>query len=108
MTSSAVSVCALCGEPATTAMEPPRRSLVRGLDPSDPSRCVTAILPDVPLCNTHAVAVHSGERTVGWCDDSCCRIYGEAGACSPCGAEYEQLSPAGRGRASVRNHPSSN
>lgn len=92
MTSSASSSpCALCGRPATATIEPPRRTLARGQDPSDPSFSVTVILPDVPLCSDHALDVREGERLIGWCDDQRCRAYGELGSGSVCGDPYKEL-----------------
>jgi hypothetical protein len=87
------SSCALCSRPATKAIEPPRRTLARGVDPGDPSYSVTVILPDVALCAEHALDVRQGERLVGWCDDQRCRTYGELGEPSACGHAYEKLSP---------------
>ncbi len=87
--------CALCGEPATEMVEPPRRTLARGLDPGDASYSVTVILPDIPLCAAHAIDVRHGELVVGWCDDARCRTYGELGEPSSCGGAYEKLA---RGR----------
>lgn len=90
------SPCALCGEPATDAIEPSRRTLARGVDPSDPSYSVTVILPDIALCAEHALDVLQGGRLVGWCDDSRCRTYGEPGTPSACGRPYEKLGPSKR------------
>ena len=83
--------CVICGEPATEAIEPVRRTLARGLDPGDPSYSVTVILPDIALCAQHAGDVRQGERVVGWCDDALCRTYGELGGPSVCGNPYEKL-----------------
>ncbi len=77
--------CALCDKPATATIEPTRRTLARGADPSDDSFSVTVILPDVPVCVEHALAIREGTRLVGWCDDEECRTYGELGETSPCG-----------------------
>lgn len=97
MTSTAPSPsCSLCGELATDAIEPTRRTLARGLDPSDPSYSVTVILPDVALCAEHALDVRHGERLVGWCDDARCRTYGELGEPSACGDPYEKLGTSRR------------
>ncbi len=90
------SSCILCGERATGAIEPPRRTLARGLDPGDPSYSVTVILPDIALCATHTADVRQGERLVGWCDDGRCRTYGELGRPSACGHPYEKLDPGKR------------
>lgn len=78
--------------------EPPRRTLARGLDPSDPSFSVTVILPDIALCAAHTSDVRLGGRSIGWCDDQRCRIYGELGEPSACGDPYKKL-----GRASNRS-----
>lgn len=86
----------LCEEPATETIDPPRRTLARGLDPSDPSYSVTVILPDVALCDGHATAVRQGERLLGWCDDERCRSYGELGERSGCGDPYKKLGPGNR------------
>ena len=83
--------CALCGEAATQTIEPPRRTLARGLDPADPSYSVTVLLPDMALCAEHTLDVRQGERLVGWCDEPSCRTYGEVGEPSPCGNPYEKL-----------------
>jgi hypothetical protein len=88
--------CALCGEHATETVEPPRRTLARGLDPSDQSYSVTVILPDIALCAEHALELRQGERHVGWCDDPRCRTYGELGGPSGCGSPYEKLGPSRR------------
>jgi hypothetical protein len=88
-----VTCCVLCGEPATESIEPSRRTLARGTDPSDPSYSVTVILPDVELCSGHALTVRHGELTIGWCDDQHCRGYGELGQSSACGAPYKKLNP---------------
>lgn len=88
--------CALCGQPAMETAEPSRRTLDRGLDPSDTSCSVTVILPDIALCAEHAFDVRQGERLVGWCDDPRCRTYGEIGEPSPCGGPYEKLGPGKR------------
>jgi hypothetical protein len=98
--------CALCGQPATVMIAPTRRTLVRGLDPDDPSYSVTAILPDIPLCDDHASDVDDGDRLVGWCDDERCRVYGEVGESSACGAQYKTLVPAIRSRSALPRHPS--
>jgi hypothetical protein len=90
------SPCALCEEPATETIDPPRRTLARGLDPSDPSYSVTVILPDVALCDGHAVEVRDGGRLLGWCDDERCRTYGELGEPSACGDPYKKLGPGNR------------
>lgn len=84
-------LCALCGRPATVMEEPPRRTLARGLDPSDSTYSVTVLLPDVPLCAEHAVEVSERDRLIGWCDDPRCRSFGELGEVSPCGVPYKKL-----------------
>jgi hypothetical protein len=102
--SSAEALCSLCNRPMTIAIEPPRRTLAR-TDPSDQSYSVTAILPDVPLCDEHAESVSHGELLVGWCDDPQCRTYGQVGQNSPCGDEYSRLTPGNRSRAArSQNH----
>jgi hypothetical protein len=98
--------CALCDRPATVEIEPPRRTLARGLDPSDHSYAVTVILPDVLLCDGHDVQVRRGDALIGWCDDERCRIYGEVGETSPCGGRYEKLVSGNRPRSSRSHHPS--
>lgn len=90
------SSCVLCGHPATDAVDPPRRTLARGLDPGDPSYSVTVILPDVALCAQHSLDVRKGERFVGWCDDQRCRTYGALDEPSACGRPFEKLGPAKR------------
>lgn len=84
--------CVLCNEPATESMAPPRKTLARGTDPSDPSYSVTVILPDVSLCAAHAYEVGDGDRAIGWCDHQACRTYGELGQPSACGELYKSLS----------------
>lgn len=73
-----------------------RRTLDRGLHPSEPLCSLTVILPDIALCAEHACDVDQGERIVGWCDDPRCRTYGELGEPSPCGNPYEKLGPRKR------------
>ena len=85
--------CTLCSQPATVSIEPPRRTLDRGPDPSDPSYSVTVILPDVMLCAEHAFDVSRGNTLIGWCDDERCRVYGEVGETSPCGHQFDKLAP---------------
>jgi hypothetical protein len=97
VTSSAtVALCALCVRPATETIEPARRTMARGADPSDPSYSLTVILPDVGLCAEHAQDVGEGKVFVGWCDDQRCRIYGEVGIPSACGDPYKKLGPGNR------------
>lgn len=97
MTSAAPApLCTLCGDVATEAIDPPRRTLARGLDPGDPSYSVTVILPDIALCAEHSLDVHQGKRLVGWCDDQRCRVYGALGEPSACGLPYEKLGPTKR------------
>jgi len=93
------SVCALCGNQMTVTVEPSRRTLARGLDPSDEEYSVTVILPDIPLCDEHAEDVRQGERLVGWCDDPLCRTYGEVGQASPCGEEFKKMATGSRPRS---------
>ena len=85
--------CAVCRLPATAVVAPPRRTLARGVDPSDDSYSVTVIPPDVALCADHVAGVGRGDVVIGWCDDERCRTYGEAGSMSVCGAAYERLTP---------------
>jgi hypothetical protein len=94
------SACALCERPAQVTVDPPRRTLARGVDPSDDSFSVTVILPDVSLCDEHGEEVRLGDRVVGWCDDPRCRTFGEAGQASACGEPYETLSASNRSRSS--------
>ena len=47
-------VCAICGQAGTVMVDPPRRTIARGADPSDSSFSVIAVLPDVLLCEEHA------------------------------------------------------
>lgn len=93
---ASVLTCALCGEPATESVDPPRRTLARGEDPGDPSYSVTVILPDVALCAAHALDVRNGGSVVGWCDDPRCRTYGALGAPSTCGRPYGKLAQGKR------------
>jgi len=88
--------CVLCGHPATEALDPPRRTLARGLDPGDPSYSVTVILPDIALCAKHSLDVREGALFVGWCDDQRCRTYGALGESSACGRPYERLGQSKR------------
>ncbi|MGC8471669.1 MAG: hypothetical protein ACP5PM_05180 [Acidimicrobiales bacterium] len=88
--------CAICGAPATETVEPARRTLARGLDPSDPSYSVTVILPDIALCAVHTLDLRNGGLFVGWCDDPRCRIYGEIGEPSPCGDPYTKVGARNR------------
>jgi len=85
------SPCVLCGQLATASIDPPRRTLERGADPSDQSYSVTVILPDVLLCTDDGLRVRQGDLLVGWCDDEDCRTYGEVGKASACGHDYEKL-----------------
>jgi hypothetical protein len=88
-------------------IEPARRTLARGLDPSDQTYSVTAILPDALLCADHATQVRQGDTLLGWCDDEHCRIYGEVGESSPCGDPYKQLTPGNRSRSTASRQPPS-
>jgi hypothetical protein len=88
--------CVLCDEPATDAAEPPRRTLARGVDPTDPSYSVTVILPDIALCAEHFGEVRRGLQLVGWCDDERCQVYGALGEPSGCGRPFEKLDPRKR------------
>jgi hypothetical protein len=93
------SPCAFCGEVSTTLIEPPRRTLDRGPDPNDDSFSITVILPDIPLCDLHARLVGDGDFRLGWCDNEQCRIYGEAGTPSACGAPFAPLASTTRSRS---------
>jgi hypothetical protein len=84
-------------------MEPPRRTFDRGPDPDDNSYSITVILPDVALCDQHARYVREGDLPLGWCDDPLCRIYGEVGEPSLCGAAYGQLAKGSRSRSTAKN-----
>ncbi|MFZ0665740.1 MAG: hypothetical protein WAM97_08285 [Acidimicrobiales bacterium] len=75
----------------TVTIKPARRTLARGLDPSDDSYSVTAILPDIPLCDEHAESVREGKQLIGWCDNAVCRTFGEIDKPSPCGDMYKKL-----------------
>lgn len=87
----ATASCVICGAKGVMTIDPPRRTLARGVDPSDSSFSVTIVLPDVQLCGDHYHQVRSKEVVVGWCDDEECRIYGEIGTLSPCGKPYLAL-----------------
>jgi hypothetical protein len=104
MTTAIESPCAVCGRTPTALSDPPRRTLNRGLDPDDDSYSITVMLPDVPLCLRHARDVSQGDLRLGWCDDPECRVYGEAGEPSACGAPYEQLASAKRSRSASKRH----
>ena len=97
MTAAAPSTtCVVCSEPATEALDPPRRTLARGLDPADPSYSVTVILPDIALCAEHAGDVRQGKQLVGWCDNERCRSYGALSEPSACGHPFETLGASKR------------
>ena len=95
--------CALCGQRPTELIEPPRRTLDRGVDPDDNSFSITVILPDVALCRRHALYVSAGELGIGWCDDPLCRTYGEEGELSACGAQYGKLASNKKARSNPAN-----
>jgi hypothetical protein len=97
------SACAVCGLTATAVVEPPRRTLDRGPDPDDNSYSITVILPDMPLCESHARQVREGDLLLGWCDDPKCREYGEAGERSACGAAFVQVGGR-RSRSAPKSH----
>jgi hypothetical protein len=99
------SCCAFCSRPARVTVDPPRRTLARGLDPTDPSYSVTILLPDVLLCLEHALDVRQGNTIVGWCDDPLCRAYGEVGQISACGNQYKKLGPSNRSQSSPSKAP---
>jgi hypothetical protein len=104
MTTAAQAPCAMCGRTATAGLDPPRRTLDRGLDPDDDSYSITVMLPEIPLCDQHAREVRQGDVRPGWCDDPRCRVYGKVGVPSACGAPYEQLASGGRSRSSPGRH----
>jgi hypothetical protein len=83
--------CVICGNGDVMTVDPPRRTLARGTDPSDSSYSVTVVLPDVHLCGDHHREFRTKELVIGWCDDELCRIYGAVGAPSPCGKDYLAL-----------------
>jgi hypothetical protein len=83
--------CVICGDPADVVLEPPRRTIARGLDPEDPSFSITAILPRVPLCGDHNRRLADKEFLLGWCDDEHCRTYGERDTASSCGRPFATL-----------------
>ena len=90
MTTGAKSVaCNFCERVGSVTMEPPRRTLARGVDPDDRSLSVIAVLSDVVLCGDHADEIAQGELSLGWCDNERCRLYGEAGSVSPCGEPFK-------------------
>jgi hypothetical protein len=99
MTTVTESPCAFCSEISTSLIDPPRRTLDRGPDPSDDSFSITVILPDIPLCDAHGREVRDGAFLLGWCDDEQCRIYGEVGTPSACGAPYKALASTTRSRS---------
>ena len=83
--------CVICGHDGVMTVDPPRRTLARGTDPSDSSYSVTVVLPDMELCGDHYQDFRSKELVIGWCDDEKCRHFGVVGAPSPCGKEYLAL-----------------
>lgn len=83
--------CVVCGGMATVRLDPPRRTIDRGPDPEDPSFGLTAVLPDLTLCDAHHEATQTGGLAVGWCDDERCRVFGVAGEASPCGLPFSAL-----------------
>ncbi len=89
-----VASCVVCDEPATEHLDPPRRTLARGVDPTDPSFSLTVVLPDIALCAVHAREVSGKDRLIGWCDDERCRTYGEIGQQSACGQPFARLGPS--------------
>lgn len=88
---TAVESCVICGRDGVMTIDPPRRTLARGVDPNDSSYSVTVVLPDVQLCGDHYHDVRSKEIVVGWCDDEGCRTFGATGTVSPCGKLYLAL-----------------
>jgi hypothetical protein len=86
-----VPACVVCGRAGAVEVEPPRRTLARGTDPTDPAYSIIAVLPDIALCEEHAMTVRSGDVSIGWCDDERCRRFGEVGGPSPCGTPYNKL-----------------
>ncbi len=103
MTPATQAPCAVCGRRPTELVEPPRRTLDRGLDPDDDSYSITVILPDVALCDQHARYVREGDLPLGWCDDAPCRTYGEVGEPSACGAPYARLDGGKASRTTPKN-----
>jgi hypothetical protein len=87
----ATETCVICGAKGDMTIDPPRRTLARGVDPSDSSFSVTIVLPDVRLCADHYREVGSKAVVVGWCDEEQCRIYGAVGTDSPCGKPFTAL-----------------
>ncbi len=83
--------CVICGHVSAMTVDPPRRTLARGTDPSDSSYSVTIVLPDVLLCGDHYHQFMSKELVVGWCDEESCRTYGAVGALSACGKPFVAL-----------------
>ncbi len=88
---SEVHVCVICGRAANVIADPPRRTLAREPDPTDPSFAVIAVLPTMALCDEHANASQRSDLVIGWCDEETCRNYGEVGERSPCGHPYLAL-----------------
>ncbi len=87
----AVPACVVCGGSGVVEVEPSRRTMARGADPADPGYSTIVVLPDIALCEEHAVHVRSGDVSIGWCDDEQCRRFGEVGGPSPCGTPYNKL-----------------
>lgn len=90
MTTAALPSCVVCGDPGV-GVEPPRRTLARGVDEEDSSYSVIAVLPDVVLCTRHQEELAHRELHLGWCDDEHCRAFGQSGAASSCGKPYKEL-----------------
>ena len=83
--------CVICGHDGSLMVDPPRRTVARCGNPSEPSVSRIAVLPYVLLCEDHAEEVAHRQFRLGWCDDLRCRRYGESGEASPCGAPYKEL-----------------
>lgn len=83
--------CAVCGKAATVTLDPPRRTLDRGPDPEDPSFALTAVLPELSLCDEHHQATRSDGLVIGWCDDERCRVFGAVGEPSACGKAFSKF-----------------
>lgn len=87
----AVGNCVLCSRSAAVTLDLARRTIDRGPDPEDPSFALTAVLPELRLCEPHFEATAGDSLVVGWCDDERCRVYGPVGEASPCGLLFSKL-----------------
>lgn len=77
-------------------IKPPRWTVARGQYPNDPSYSITAILPDVPHCDVHAIDCHQWGRPIRWCDDQRCRTLGELANPQHVGTPYKKLGSRNR------------